>query len=297
MIGAPSECRISPPVLCRVIISLLIGVFLSGCTGQSEKEDPMRIMSYNIRYDNPGDGPNQWQHRKDRLVNLVKYHSPDILGTQEGLLHQLEWLDDELTGYDRIGVGRNDGAEEGEFTAIYYNSERLELVEGSDSTIWLSTTPGEPSKDWDAALPRIVTWGTFRDRENGQELVVFNTHFDHIGEQARTESARIIVDKVDEIAGDLPAVVTGDFNMTPDSEAYSVMASALSDGFETSLLPHVGPEFTFEGFAVAGGEEGRRIDYIFANSAVTVQTHAILSTYRDGFYPSDHLPVVAGVTF
>lgn len=258
----------------------------------------VEAITYNLRLDTDADGENQWNNRKEQVASLIQFYDPDFLGIQEGLIHQLEYLDGELDDYQRIGVGRDDGAEGGEFSAIYYNSEKFELVEGTEQTIWLSETPGEPSKSWDAALPRILTFGKFRDKSNGRELYVFNTHFDHIGQQAREESSKLIVSTIGEAAGNSPVVLMGDFNVTEDNPAYEVLTKsepALHDAFYVTKLPHVGPDFTYEGFGVGTGDEHRRIDYIFTSDNVNVKKHAIITSYHNGFYPSDHLPVYAEI--
>ncbi len=171
-------------------LSLLLGIFLfffllSFSDTKVQNERPLSAMSYNIKYDNPSDTLNSWDNRRDQIVNLISFYEPDFLGTQEGLYHQIQFLDNHLTKMQWIGVGRADGAKEGEFSAIFYNTDRFELVANSDSTIWLSKTPDVPSKSWDAALPRILTWGKFRDRKTGNYVFVFNTHFDHRGERAQ----------------------------------------------------------------------------------------------------------------
>ena len=162
----------------------------------------LRVMTYNIRYDNPDDAPNNWDNRKAKVANLIQFYQPAFLGTQEALFHQLNYLDKQLPDYHWIGQGRTDGKKEGEFSALLYNSRKVELIAQSDSTIWLSETPEKPSKSWDAALPRILTWGKFTVKETGQPIYAFNTHFDHIGEKARQESAKIIIDTIQKIAGD-----------------------------------------------------------------------------------------------
>lgn len=263
-------------------------------------DTPFGIMSYNLRYDNTGDGDNRWDERRDLVVNLIRFHEPDFIGIQEGLLHQLEYLDQQLPHMSRIGVGRNDGEYDGEFSAIYYNQSRFELVADTDSTVWLSEFPGLPSKSWDAALPRILTFGRFSDRITGQDIYVFNTHFDHAGEQARWESAHIVLRTMISIAGDLPVVLTGDFNAEPGSNVYEVLtadSSTLKDAIDITEIPHVGPLFTSGGFEVNDNESGRRIDYIFVNDQIDVIKHSIIATFRNGVYPSDHLPVYTSVTF
>lgn len=257
------------------------------------------VMSYNLRLDTDADGVNRWDNRKERVASLIQLFEPDFIGIQEGLLHQLQYLDKELDGYRRIGVGRDDGENAGEFSALYYNSARVELAEGTSRTLWLSETPEEPgSKSWDAALPRILTFGKFKDTATGNDFFVFNTHFDHVGQQAREESAKLILNTIRETAGDLPVLLTGDFNVTEDNAAYEVLTgseSGLKDTFYESEIPHTGPHFTFEGFEVHSSDNPRRIDFIFTSDRVTVRKHAIPSLFKNGFYPSDHLPVYAEV--
>lgn len=154
-----------------------------------------------------------------------------------------------------------------------------------------------PSKNWDAALPRILTWGEFKMKDSGKNFFVFNTHFDHIGDTARTESAKIILDTIKETAGDAAVVLTGDFNIVDTSEPYKILTSSfLSDAYNTSDLPNVGPPFTFSGFGVGEIEEKRRIDYIFTNDRIDVLKHAVITSFHNGYYPSDHLPVVAEIS-
>lgn len=287
-----------------LLIKILIcGALMTAGTGISnlvkgQSDTQIRVMSYNIRYDNPDDGINRWDNRKQRVGNLILFHRPDVIGLQEALLNQINWLENHLQDYEWIGVGRADGKNEGEFSPIFYNAERLEALE--HNTFWLSSTPEKPSTGWDAALPRIVTWAHFRDRSTGEEFYAFNTHFDHRGEAARAESASLIINKIEGMAGeDIPVVLTGDFNAQPDSEPYSILTGALSDAFHATRLPHYGPEATYldedGGFSVSSGQGGRRIDYIFTNELTTVLRHGILSTFRDGRFPSDHLPVMADI--
>lgn len=286
----------------NTLISLLITatllILLIDCTGSSKDDRPIRFMSYNLKFDDTSDTLNNWDSRKERVINLISFYAPGFIGTQEGLLHQLEDLEQGLESYRWIGVGRADGKSEGEFSAILYHSDRFGLVESSDSTIWLSENPSQPSKSWDAALPRILTWGKFRDKSSGNEFFVFNTHFDHIGDTARAESARLIIETIDQVSGDLPAVLTGDFNAIEGSRPYENLTGSpagLKDAFYETELPHVGPMFTYDGFNVLGENEKRRIDYIFVNDKVDVLRHAFISDFRDGRYPSDHLPVIADI--
>lgn len=284
-----------------VFASILLGLLLSNCTQQLETRQasplaqnatPFRVMSFNIRYNNPGDEAHAWPHRVDRVASTILFNNTDIVGVQEALKEQLDDLSAKLPGYAWIGVGRDDGAEAGEYTAIFYNEDRFALLD--EDTFWLSKTPEIPgSKDWDAALTRIATWGHFEDTLTGALLYVFNTHFDHRGAEARTQSASLIAARATEIAGDTPLVVTGDFNFTPAADGYAALTDKLSDAFHTTIQPHHGPASTiYRGFEVTH-EPGRRIDYIFTNDALKVHQHATLSDNWEGAFASDHLAVIA----
>lgn len=284
--------------LIPVLISAIFILILSDCSRSSSERQLIRFMSYNIKFDDTSDTLNNWDNRKERVINLITFYNPDFIGTQEGLLHQLEDLENGLHNYGWIGVARSDGKSEGEFSAIFYNREKFTLVEDSDSTLWLSETPSEPSKSWDAALPRILTWGKFQGLDTGQEFFVFNTHFDHIGDTARAESARLIVETIDKVSDDLPVILTGDFNAVEDSKPYEHLTATdkgLNDAYYETELPHVGPLFTYDGFNVLGENERRRIDYVFVTENVEVRRHAFISDFREGRYPSDHLPVIADI--
>lgn len=286
-----------------LFLFILCGIFLSACkpdTPPPKSDGTLTVMTYNIRYDNPEDGINAWDNRKERLTNLVKLHNPGILGIQEGLLHQVRYLEKKLGTYSWIGVGRQDGTMNGEFSAIFYDTTRIKLLPDSENTIWLSKTPSKPSKSWDAALPRILTYGQFRLRANGRQFFAFNTHFDHIGDTARAKSAQLIVDRIKETAGNKPVILTGDFNAVPGSKPYALLTSGqggLHDAFEVTGVPSAGPLFTYEEFSVKSDNENRRIDYIFVNDRLKVRNHAIISSFRHGRYPSDHLPVISNIAF
>ena len=251
-------------------------------------------MTFNIRYNNPDDGVHAWPHRKERVASVVRFHEADLVGMQEALSEQIGDLEALLPEYAWIGVGRDDGVAAGEFSPIFYRKDRFELVE--QATFWLSETPDSVgSQGWDAALPRIVTWGRFRDKATGGVFFLFNTHFDHRGEQARTESARLILSQIDALAGDALVVVTGDFNVEPTTEAYRVMTAGLNDARQQSVTPPHGPAETYWGFTVETGEEGRQIDYIFVHPGVRVRHYGVLTDHWNGHFPSDHLPVLAEI--
>lgn len=262
------------------------------------ENDPFRIMTFNIRYNNPGDGENAWPNRKDMVASVIHFHHADIVGVQEALKEQMDDLEQRLPEFAWFGVGRDDGKEAGEFSAIFYRKDRFELLE--QNTFWLSETPAIlGSIGWDAACVRIVTWGRFRDKITGKTFVHFNTHFDHRGQAARENSAKLLLKKVPELAGDLAAVVTGDFNFPPTSPLYALLtggeAPLLFDALTLSRQPPHGPDWSYNGFRETG-EPGRKIDYIFVTRGITVYQHGVLSDKWQGRYPSDHLPVIAEIS-
>ncbi|SHN10955.1 Metal-dependent hydrolase, endonuclease/exonuclease/phosphatase family [Duganella sacchari] len=249
----------------------------------------LNVATYNLRYDNPNDGKNVWPARRDAMRALVRYHDFDLWGTQEGLENQLKDLD-ALGDYARVGVGRDDGKDAGEHSAIFYRSARLALEDHGD--FWLSATPDKPSMGWDArCCKRIATWARLRDKPSGQVFVVLNAHFDHEGEIARRESAQLLVQRGRALAGSLPLIVMGDFNSTPDSTAFATVNAALRDAKSISLTPPYGPAATFNDFDVAKPAR-ERIDYIFLSPQWQVLRYAVLTDSVEARYPSDHFPVV-----
>lgn len=262
---------------------------------------PLRVMTFNIRYDNPGDGINAWPNRKDWVASLMRWHEADVIGVQEALQHQLADLDGRLPGFARVGVGRTDGRTRGEYSAIYYRTARVTLRDSG--TFWLSTTPEiAGSRSWDAALERIATWARFSDRRTGCEWLQLNTHFDHVGEQARQESARLIRRRLALLARSVPIVMTGDLNTEPKDAPYRILTTEridgavapLQDAFVVSRTGHYGPTASWNAFKAI--EPNRRIDYVLVSEPVVVDAHAILPDMWDGRFPSDHLPVMAVVS-
>jgi len=291
--------------LFNLLIITTFCLTLIGCTSSASKEpsaepQPIDVMSFNIRYANPDDGSNRCNNRKERVADFSKFYHPDFLGTQEVLYNQLTDLEKALPNYKHIGVGRKDGKKGGEFSSLFYNANHFKLVENTAQTMWLSKTPDEPSKSWDAALPRIVTFGQFLDIETGDTLWVFNTHFDHRGEMARQKSAALIVETIKKKSNDAPVILMGDFNITEEMSPYQILTgsnSPLKDAFYTTAIPPIGPQFTYDGFEVSSDHEDKnRIDFIFVNDGLTVENFATLPTYRKGYHLSDHLPIMATVT-
>ena len=270
--------------LYHFIIPLIILNIMS-CT--SEK---ITLMSYNIRYDNLHDEKNSWLKRKDEVVNIFQKHSPSFIGTQEGLKHQIEYINDLLRNYDYIGVGRDDGKSKGEFCAIYYDSSEYNLLK--QSTFWLSSNPLEVSVGWDAALERICTYGYFEHKNSDKRIWVFNTHFDHIGRISREESSKLILGQISKLNGfSEPTVVMGDFNDLPNSLTIKTLNKKLDDAMKINLVDHIGPIGTFNGFNVSDPIE-KRIDYIFVKKMEILSHQHLDLRLRNGNHISDHLPVI-----
>lgn len=254
----------------------------------------INVISYNIRMNTASDGENAWPNRKENVAALVQFYDADLLGVQEALPEQFDYLKANLKDFEAFGVGREDGDRKGEFSAIYFNKKRFVKKDGG--TFWLSATPEKVSKGWDAALPRICTWVKLYDKNTKKEFMFFNTHYDHVGVQARIESAKLIKQKIQEIAPKLPVVFTGDLNVTPETEAIETIKSFLSDAKEVSIETPYGPIGTFNGFKW-GAPLKNKIDYIFVNKGFKVQKFGVLSDSKDQKYYSDHLPVFAKLYF
>lgn len=261
------------------------------------QENPrIKVMTYNIRLDNPEDGINRWLNRKDALCEEIQYQSPDILGVQEALHNQMKDMRRKLKGYISIGVARDDGKKAGEYSAIFYKKKQLKPIRCG--TFWLSETPYEPgSRGWDAACNRVVTWAEFKHKASGRHFVAMNTHFDHVGDTARVESAMLIINKAAELAGKLPVIVTGDFNVTDDNRAYRILTYSeneivLSDTRKRADAEISGPDFSFTGFD-PNMKPTDIIDYIFTTWNVKVISNEIPEFDNNMPYISDHLPVIA----
>ena len=284
---------------------MLFSTLLAGCNAASVQKSPTPVITaatFNLRLA-PKPTSNMWPERKDAVGELIVAHNFDIVGTQEGYLHQLEDIA-KTTGYKFAGVAREDGKTAGEYSAIFYNPDRLELLKSGD--FWFAETPDKPVKGWDAACKRICTWGEFKDRRSGAEFFFFSLHFDHIGQVARSESAKLLTSKIKEIAGGENAVCVGDFNATPESEPMKIIFDdgLLFDSKTASQTRPYGPRGTFHAFT--GVPTFDRIDYILTTKNVKPLSYAVVSDKITNFdaqkksadgkirvqYPSDHFPVV-----
>lgn len=257
----------------------------------------LRVMTYNIRYNTPRDGENAWPNRKTMVASMIRFHGADIVGVQEALRGQLDDLAALLPEYAWTGVGRDDGRDKGEFSAIFYRRDRFDRLDGG--TFWLSETPDVAgSKSWDAAITRIVTWCRFRDRRARREFFHFNTHFDHVGVEARRRSAELLRTRISQMIGRRQVILTGDFNCRETDAPYLALTGEAGDGRRLrdaryiSQFGHHGPTSTFNSFR-ALGPPGSKIDYIFVGEGWRVRQHGALADTFDAKFPSDHLPVLA----
>ncbi|SDM01327.1 endonuclease/exonuclease/phosphatase family protein [Siphonobacter aquaeclarae] len=275
----------------KILLALVGSLFLiQGAIAQ--KGTPLTIATYNLRYNNAGDGVNAWPNRKEMVKGLVRYHDFDIFGTQEALIGQLRDVA-ELKEYAFFGAGRDDGKEGGEHSAIFYKKDRFKVL--ASGNFWLSETPEKPGKGWDATCcNRIASWLKLRDLVTKKEFYFFNVHFDHQGVVARRESGKLMVKKIKEIAGNTPAICTGDFNSTPDTEQIKEMQTILNDAKAVTEMPAYGPEGTFNAFKFTA-PMADRIDYIFTARQIKVLKYAVLTDSKEQRYPSDHQPVVAKI--
>ena len=274
----------------KILYQYILSVFILFTISSNIYSQPHSIISYNIRYDNNWDIENSWKIRRNKISKILVQYSPSIIGIQEGLLNQVQYIDSSLIDYDYVGVGRDDGKMKGEFCAIYFDTTRYVLLK--NSTFWLSETPDTISVGWDAALERICTYGLFKDRITKEELLVFNTHFDHIGVVAREKSSELILKRINKInRQSLPVILMGDFNSIPNSPPVKEIKTELSDALQISLEKLQGPRGTFNGFNEDLPIE-KRIDYIFTNDLKVLSYTHINDRLNNNRHISDHLPVM-----
>lgn len=255
----------------------------------------LNVMTFNIRLSLDSDKENSWENRKNDALQLLDYYHPDVFGIQEAVPQQMTDLKTGLKDYDFVGVGRDDGANKGEYSAIFYNTEKLQVLQSG--TFWLSETPDQPSKGWDAAYNRVCTYALFKTKKGGRKFWAFNVHFDHVGNIARENSSKLILEKINTLnPRNFPVVLTGDFNLTDKTEPIKIISKTMSDSFYNCRKPHYGPTGTFTGFDVNTVPKDR-IDYIF-NKGLSCQSIRTINDRRENLlYPSDHFPVLAELKF
>lgn len=263
---------------------------------RDESTTSLRVASFNLRLDTPNDGKDAWSHRKEMVKGLIRFHELDIIGTQEGFKHQLQDILD-LDDYAYTGVGRDDGKDAGEHSAIIYKKDQFELLDHGD--FWFSETPEEPSKGWDATCcNRICSWAKFKDTKSGKKFFVFNSHYDHQGKEARRNSSTLLLERIKKIAQDYPTFVTGDFNAVPEDEPIQTIYNSgrLYDSYLVTLTPPYGTIGTFNSFKLDAPMKNR-IDYVWVTPGITVKRYGVLNDMHYGRFPSDHFSVVIDATF
>ncbi len=253
------------------------------------------IGSYNIRFDSRGDSGNLWENRAPSVSALIRFHDFDIIGTQEGLLHQLQDMQKELPAYHYFGAGRDDAKTKGEHSAIFYKKEKFAVLDSGN--FWLSETPDKPGFGWDAKHNRICSWLKLKDKKRKKAVFVFNVHFDHQGVVARNESSKLILKKIQEIAGKNPVILTGDFNGNPASSWYQLIATSnnVKDAYTLAADPYK-PNGSFNAFRT-GSITQDLIDHIFVSKQFSVKRFGVLTDTYFGKFPADHFPVLAELSW
>ncbi|GLR15651.1 endonuclease/exonuclease/phosphatase family protein [Portibacter lacus] len=270
-------------------MKLLITLLALCVTLPINAQKTYKAISYNIRWNNIADDLDQWDNRKEAIGNFLEEEKPDFVGMQEVLEDQLFFLNKYLVYYTHIGVGRDDGIKKGEFCPIFYDAVKWQILE--NETIWLSETPGNASRGWDAACNRVVTYGLFVNIESGDTLSVFNTHFDHKGETAREESVSLLQSFVETKSKNRDYIVLGDFNLTPVTTLYRSLTNVFKDTREVANHRYEEHSGTFNDFELEG-EFSRRIDYIFTKPSMDVLLYDCPDLRIDGRHLSDHFPIV-----
>lgn len=274
------------------ILVALLTAMRSGSPAAAQ-DSPITVMSFNIRYGTAEDGADSWRHRRNLVFQTIRDMNPDLLGIQEALAFQVGELDSAVTGYHHVGVGRDDGAESGEFAAIMFKANRFELLDRG--TFWFSDTPEVPgSLSWGNSITRICTWVRLRDTRSGRSLYLFNVHWDHESQESRERSAQLLIHQIGtRSAPDDPVILTGDFNAGEANQAYRhLLTSGLTDTFR-AIHPYADSVGTFNGFS--GTSTGEKIDAVLVSEGWDIVDAAIVRRNTAGRYPSDHFPVTATV--
>lgn len=299
-------CGIAP----RLLVALLLAAGL-GCASSAHAappagdtraatapQAPLRVMSFNLRRPVFFDFSNAWDERKALLVKTVKRFDPDVLGTQECVSEQADYIKDHLDNYGFVGYGRDDGQRGGEMCGIFFRKSRLTKLD--QGNFWLSETPSQAgSVGWDAAYPRVCTWVKFQALDSGRAFFVFNTHLDNAGETARQEGAKLIRARIASLAGDTPVLLTGDFNADAGSKPYRVLVRD-ADGLKLvdtyrEENSESSTDGTYHGFT--GLTRGPRIDWVLRSRGLDARTSGINHYHEESRYPSDHFPVQAVLRF
>ena len=286
-------------MISRINAAILLCCFLLLANTTAAEQLELDVMSFNIRYGSAVDGENHWRLRKEKVFDVIRKDSPDIIGLQEALRWQIDEIKENVPGYGEVGVGRNDGKTKGEYSAILYRAERFDVA--SSGTFWLSDTPEIiASKHWGNGITRICTWGRFIDKKSASAFYLYNAHLDHQSQPSREKSVRLIAAVIKKRAKPDPFILTGDFNAGEQNPAIEYLTTkgkgdkfspiTMVDAFRV-LHPEEKEVGTFNGFF--GARDGEKIDFIFVQASTAVLRAAIVRTEQNGHYPSDHFPVTA----
>jgi endonuclease/exonuclease/phosphatase family metal-dependent hydrolase len=286
----------------KFFTALGIGLILAACAAKNNAADPaplaVDVMSFNIRLGSADDGADSWPHRKELVYDVIRRQGSDFVGLQEALRFQIDAIRESVPGYGEVGVGREDGREAGEYSAILYKSSRWRAADSG--TFWLSDTPEVPgSMSWGNEYTRLVTWARFVERETGQAVRVFNTHFDHVTQVSRLKSAQLLASRIADRESADPVIVTGDFNAGEDNPVILYLKNATGESpvelVDTFRVVHPDAEAVGTFGAFEGRRNGPKIDYVFVEPEARVRRAGIAHHSREGRYPSDHFPVYAEV--
>ncbi|MGJ3234008.1 endonuclease/exonuclease/phosphatase family protein [Marivirga sp.] len=266
----------------KKIFLLFISTFLT-----VEALAQTKVCTFNIRFENPRDGVHQWENRKESVVQFLKLERPDVVGMQEVLHSQIMYFNTSLPNYQKIGVGRDDGKKAGEYSPIYFNKDVYDLMDSG--TFWLGENINVPEKGWDAALPRVCTWAKLKGKKSGESILFLNTHFDHVGKEARKKSVDLILTQIEKLKTTNKVVLMGDFNLEPSTiPIQKIFQSTLNDAYEADI--NLGPVGTYNAFQI-GKNYDRRIDYVFYEGFEVKSYHNYSMRIKDTFL-SDHFPVL-----
>jgi endonuclease/exonuclease/phosphatase family metal-dependent hydrolase len=288
-----------------VVNALGLSLLLAACAGTDTAVDPIsggltvHVTSFNIRYGTADDGGDAWPHRKELVYGVIRGQDSDFVGLQEALRFQIDAIRESVPDYDAVGVGRDDGKEAGEYSAILYKSDRWRAEDSG--TLWLSDTPDVPgSMTWGNEITRIATWARFVEIETGRAVWLFNTHFDHVSQPSREKSAELLASRIAQRGSDDPVIVTGDFNAGEANPAILYLKNATKRSpvtlVDTFRVAHPDEQPVGTGGGFEGLRDGPKIDYVFAEPDAKVRKAGIIRDHRNGRYPSDHFPVYAEIT-
>lgn len=276
-----------------VLGMLLVALITSAEPAATESGTPLVVMSFNVRYATANDGENAWPQRRDILIETIQQFGPDILGTQECLELQADYIAGKLPEYRWFGVPRSARPLD-EMTAVFYKKDTIEPIE--TGTFWLSEYPNIPgSKSWDSSLPRIATWAKFLHKRNGQILYYYNTHLDHRGPQAREESAKLLLQHIAARNSDFPVILTGDFNTAENSNPWKTLTGGGLQDAWLAATDKSGPEGTFHNFRGIENVGDARIDWLLFRGPLSVERMDCITFNKEGKYPSDHFPIAGSL--